>query len=111
MRLTASEFVDDSWKDLTPHKEEEQVKLDVARAFVYYPNCTASIQTQLNSSLRPIYILNNNPQTILTSPQMNPTKNSPAKSKNYQTSSYPSSDGTRTYATSKATTTYARSSS
>lgn len=39
VRLTASEFVDDSWKGLTPHKEEEQVKLDVARAFVYYPNC------------------------------------------------------------------------
>lgn len=39
VRLTASEFVDDFWKDLTPHKEEEQVKLDVARAFVYYPNC------------------------------------------------------------------------
>lgn len=39
VRLTASEFVDDSWKHLKPHKEEEQVKLDVARAFVYYPNC------------------------------------------------------------------------
>lgn len=38
VRLTASEFVDDSWKHLKPHKEEEQVKLDVARAFVYYPN-------------------------------------------------------------------------
>ncbi|KAJ0117884.1 gtpase-activating protein gyp10 [Diaporthe amygdali] len=38
VRLTASEFIDDSWKDLKPHKEEEQVKLDVARAFVYYPN-------------------------------------------------------------------------
>lgn len=38
VRLTASEYVDDSWKSLQPHKEEEQVKLDVARAFVYYPN-------------------------------------------------------------------------
>ncbi|KAI3394211.1 hypothetical protein diail_3026 [Diaporthe ilicicola] len=38
VRLTASESVDDSWKGLKPHKEEEQVKLDVARAFVYYPN-------------------------------------------------------------------------
>lgn len=37
VRLTASEFVDDSWKHLKPHNEEEQVKLDVARAFVYYP--------------------------------------------------------------------------
>lgn len=42
VRLTASEFNDDSWKDLKPHKEEDQVKLDVARAFVYYPNCTIS---------------------------------------------------------------------
>lgn len=39
VRLTASEFVDGSWKHLKPHPEEEQVKLDVARAFVYYPNC------------------------------------------------------------------------
>lgn len=39
VRLTASEFVDSSWKHLKPHPEEEQVKLDVARAFVYYPNC------------------------------------------------------------------------
>ncbi|POS79154.1 GTPase-activating protein gyp10 [Diaporthe helianthi] len=38
VRLTASEYVDDSWKSLQPHKEEEQVKLDVARAFVYYPH-------------------------------------------------------------------------
>ncbi|KAL1854375.1 GTPase-activating protein gyp8 [Diaporthe australafricana] len=37
VQLAASEFVDNSWKDLKPHKEEEQVKLDVARAFVYYP--------------------------------------------------------------------------
>ncbi|KAG8166933.1 hypothetical protein KVR01_002622 [Diaporthe batatas] len=37
VRLTASEYDDSSWKHLQPHKEEEQVRLDVARAFVYYP--------------------------------------------------------------------------
>lgn len=29
---------DGLWKLLPPHRDEEQVKLDVARAFVYYPN-------------------------------------------------------------------------
>lgn len=69
VRLTASEFVDDSWKDLKPHKEEEQVKLDVARAFVYYPNCKTLMATQLNSSLQPIYIPISNQGTTLTSPR------------------------------------------
>lgn len=27
-----------SWKDLLPHRDEDQVQLDVNRAFVYYPN-------------------------------------------------------------------------
>jgi TBC1 domain family member 20 len=26
------------WKELPPHRDEEQVQLDVNRAFVYYPN-------------------------------------------------------------------------
>ncbi|KAK0735888.1 rab-GTPase-TBC domain-containing protein [Apiosordaria backusii] len=29
---------DDSWGSLPPHKDEDQVQLDVNRAFVYYPN-------------------------------------------------------------------------
>ncbi|KAK4204119.1 putative TBC1 domain family member 20 [Triangularia verruculosa] len=29
---------DNSWKSLPPHKDEDQVQLDVNRAFVYYPN-------------------------------------------------------------------------
>ncbi|KAK4231289.1 rab-GTPase-TBC domain-containing protein [Podospora fimiseda] len=29
---------EDSWKSLPPHKDEDQVQLDVNRAFVYYPN-------------------------------------------------------------------------
>ncbi|KAG8526475.1 uncharacterized protein KY384_008675 [Bacidia gigantensis] len=28
-----------SWKDLPPHRDEEQVRLDVDRSFVYYPKC------------------------------------------------------------------------
>lgn len=39
VRLTASESEDGSWKALPPHAEEGQVELDVARAFVYYPEC------------------------------------------------------------------------
>jgi len=27
-----------SWRDLPPHRDEEQVQRDVDRAFVYYPN-------------------------------------------------------------------------
>jgi TBC1 domain family member 20 len=27
-----------SWKRLPPHRDEDQVQLDVNRAFVYYPN-------------------------------------------------------------------------
>ncbi|KUI63097.1 GTPase-activating protein gyp10 [Cytospora mali] len=38
VRITASEADDGSWKDLPPHSEEGQVKLDVDRAFVYYPD-------------------------------------------------------------------------
>ena len=34
--LSASD--DESWKDLPQHRDEEQVELDVNRAFVYYPN-------------------------------------------------------------------------
>ncbi|KLU81428.1 hypothetical protein MAPG_00517 [Magnaporthiopsis poae ATCC 64411] len=29
---------DSSWKDLPRHRDEDQVKLDVDRAFIYYPN-------------------------------------------------------------------------
>ncbi|KAN0071510.1 Rab-GTPase-TBC domain containing protein [Elaphomyces granulatus] len=29
-----------SWKDLPRHPDEDQIKLDVNRSFVYYPNCT-----------------------------------------------------------------------
>lgn len=29
-----------SWTDLPPHGDEDQVKLDVNRSFVYYPNGT-----------------------------------------------------------------------
>ena len=29
---------DESWKDLPQHRDEEQVELDVNRAFVYYPS-------------------------------------------------------------------------
>lgn len=31
---------DSSWTALPPHKDEDQVELDVNRAFVYYPNGT-----------------------------------------------------------------------
>jgi hypothetical protein len=51
VRLTASEYVDDSWKGLEPHKEEEQVKLDVARAFVYYPNCKTGPSTPQSAAI------------------------------------------------------------
>lgn len=27
-----------AWKELPPHRDEDQVQLDVNRAFVYYPN-------------------------------------------------------------------------
>lgn len=27
-----------AWTDLPPHQDEDQVQLDVNRAFVYYPN-------------------------------------------------------------------------
>jgi TBC1 domain family member 20 len=30
-----------SWKQLPPHRDEEQVQLDVNRAFVYYPHGTS----------------------------------------------------------------------
>ncbi|KAI1142113.1 hypothetical protein F5Y05DRAFT_369716 [Hypoxylon sp. FL0543] len=32
------EKASDSWRRLAPHKDEDQVKLDVDRSFVYYPN-------------------------------------------------------------------------
>ncbi|ROW15249.1 hypothetical protein VPNG_02950 [Cytospora leucostoma] len=38
VRLAASESDYGSWKALPPHNEEGQVELDVARAFVYYPD-------------------------------------------------------------------------
>jgi TBC1 domain family member 20 len=30
--------VSTSWKELPPHRDEDQVHLDVNRAFVYYPS-------------------------------------------------------------------------
>jgi len=33
----APEKVGRDWHDLEPHREEDQVKLDVNRSFVYYP--------------------------------------------------------------------------
>lgn len=32
----------DSWRGLARHKDEDQVKLDVDRSFVYYPSSTYS---------------------------------------------------------------------
>ena len=29
--------LDHEWRSLPPHKDEDQVKLDVDRSFVYYP--------------------------------------------------------------------------
>lgn len=31
-----------SWRDLPPHRDEEQVQLDVNRSFVYYPHGESS---------------------------------------------------------------------
>jgi len=36
--LSASSEKQASWRALPPHKDEEQVKLDVNRSFVYYPS-------------------------------------------------------------------------
>lgn len=36
----------DKWQDLPRHREEGQVKLDVDRAFVYYPDRTSGIAAE-----------------------------------------------------------------
>ncbi|KAH8889786.1 hypothetical protein GQ53DRAFT_651850 [Thozetella sp. PMI_491] len=33
-----------SWKELPRHRDEDQVRLDVDRAFVYYPNCQSEAE-------------------------------------------------------------------
>ncbi|KAI1113799.1 rab-GTPase-TBC domain-containing protein [Nemania sp. NC0429] len=39
-----------SWRRLPPHRDEEQVKLDVDRSFVYYPNDNSQTQLQEKKS-------------------------------------------------------------
>ncbi|KAJ2981687.1 hypothetical protein NUW58_g6625 [Xylaria curta] len=39
----------DSWRQLPRHRDEEQVKLDVDRSFVYYPNGTSQTSCPLYS--------------------------------------------------------------
>lgn len=31
-----------NWRDLPPHKDEDQVRLDVNRSFIYYPHSTST---------------------------------------------------------------------
>ncbi|KAK6219550.1 GTPase-activating protein gyp10 [Colletotrichum tabaci] len=40
----------DSWKDLPRHRDEEQVALDVNRAFIYYPNHQDDTELEKNKS-------------------------------------------------------------
>ena len=37
-RRSTADSIDPSWKALPRHRDEDQVQLDVNRAFVYYPN-------------------------------------------------------------------------
>ena len=37
-QFSTTDTLDTSWKALPRHRDEEQVQLDVNRAFVYYPN-------------------------------------------------------------------------
>lgn len=39
---------DESWKMLAPHKDEDQVRLDVERAFVYYPQYSSDKERIFN---------------------------------------------------------------
>ncbi|KAI0549722.1 rab-GTPase-TBC domain-containing protein [Xylaria curta] len=41
---------DDSWRHLPRHRDEEQVKLDVDRSFVYYPNDNTQAQLEEKKS-------------------------------------------------------------
>jgi hypothetical protein len=41
------------WRELPPHRDEEQVKLDVDRSFVYYPNGKPFCQSKPAASLSP----------------------------------------------------------
>ena len=38
--MDAGEHQDEDWKELPRHKDEDQVQLDVNRAFIYYPSGT-----------------------------------------------------------------------
>jgi len=42
----------EDWEKLAPHKDEDQVRLDVDRSFVYYPKSTfTQDRTRLSPSL------------------------------------------------------------
>ncbi|KAJ8127394.1 hypothetical protein O1611_g6243 [Lasiodiplodia mahajangana] len=45
----------DSWEHLPRHRDEEQVKLDVDRSFVYYPNGTGQSQTNSFATYSHVY--------------------------------------------------------
>ncbi|KAK4181886.1 putative TBC1 domain family member 20 [Triangularia setosa] len=42
---------DNSWRSLPPHRDEDQVQLDVNRAFVYYPNDQSDTQLSHSKTL------------------------------------------------------------
>jgi hypothetical protein len=42
-QLSTADPLDTSWKALPRHRDEDQVQLDVNRAFVYYPNSSDPI--------------------------------------------------------------------
>lgn len=86
-----------SWKELPRHKDEDQVQLDVNRAFIYYPCGMFSYRPGAASASH------SNPL------QTRPMRNSPNGNPNSPTSSSPSSVDTHTYAISRDTTTSARS--
>lgn len=41
------------WQDLPPHKDEDQVDLDVKRSFVYYPQGKTSVTMLFDLKLTP----------------------------------------------------------
>jgi TBC1 domain family member 20 len=43
LQTSSSDTPDTSWRALPRHRDEDQVKLDVNRAFVYYPNSNGPI--------------------------------------------------------------------
>lgn len=59
-----TEPIDDSWKELPIHPEEEQIKLDVARSFVFYPTFETDNEMEIyraDLSDVIIYVLRRNP--------------------------------------------------